>query len=788
MIRNYLTTAFRNILRHKGYSAINILGLAVGLACAFFIVIWMQDEISYDRFHEDGDRTYAVMRHSTFGGNKGTTRSIPKPLAAALVDNYPEITETILVSWGMEMLLALEDESFRSTARYAGPDFFNVFTFPLIIGDAEKALQSPESVVISSSMAEMYFGTDWQKRDDVLGTIFQLENRLDVTLTGVFEDVPSNSTLQFDFIVPIEEYIRRNDWVEAWDNNGLRMFARLTEGADVAAVNAKIIGLINENVDSYESELFLYPYSELYLRSDFENGVLVGGRIEYIKIFGLVGLFIILIASINFMNLATARSTQRAREIGVRKSVGATRSVLARQFLGESVFKSSLAFVFALGLIVLFMSSFNTITQKSILISSLGSMVWLQFAGIALLTGLLAGSYPALYLSSFSVSGVFRSNAGASGRGSGLRKGLVVLQFVMSIVLIVGTFTVYRQLDFIRSKDLGVDRENVVMLGLEGGVRDQYDTFKQELLQAPGVLQVARASNNPLSIGNDTIGVQWEGKDPDNNQLFWNSAIGYDFVEAMGITMDAGRHFSRDFGTDSSNYVVNWKAAEAMGMDDPVGQQISFWGREGTIVGVMEDFHMSSMYRPITPVIFRLRPDQTDILFVRVAAGQTSEALAAFEGIYKQFNPEYPFDFEFMDAEFESAYRSEVVMGTLANVFAFVAILIACLGLFGLASFTAEQRTREIGIRKVLGASVPSVVMLLSREFILLVGGAFVVAAPFAYIIMNKWLEEFAFHTELGIGILAGAGISAILIAWLTVGYQAVVSAVAAPVDSLRSD
>lgn len=427
MIRNYLTTTFRNFLRNKAYSSINVLGLAVGLACSFFIVLWIQDEVSYDRFHEDGDRTFAVMRHSTFGGRKGTTRSMPKPLAEALVNDYPEITNTILVSWEMELPLTLNDNVYRSTARYVGGDFFEVFTFPLIVGDASKALRNPESVAISATLAEKYFGVDWRKRDDVLGTSFRLENRLDVSLTGVFEDVPSNSSIQFEFVVPIEEYIRRNDWVENWDNNGLRMYARLAEGADVISVNAKIINLIDDHVDAYESDVFLYPVTDLYLRSDFENGVLVGGRIEYIRIFLLVALFIILIASINFMNLSTARSAQRAREIGVRKSVGATRSLLARQFLGESILMAMISFGVAIGLVILLMPAFNTLTQKVVSISMLDPVVWIEFAGIALFTGILAGSYPALYLSSFSVVGVLQSNSGTSRRGSGLRKGLVVV-------------------------------------------------------------------------------------------------------------------------------------------------------------------------------------------------------------------------------------------------------------------------------------------------------------------------------------------------------------------------
>lgn len=788
MLRNYITTGFRNILRHKGYSFLNIAGLAVGLACAFFIVLWIQDEVSTDRFHESGDRIYSVMRHSTFGGNKGTTPSIPKPLAAALVENYPEVENTVLLSGETETLLSKEGKAFRPNGRWVGSDFFKVFSFPLAKGDAASALLVPESIVISPALAESYFGADWRTRDDILGSMLTLDNRLEVAVTGVFEAIPANSSLKFEFVVPVEEYIRRNDGVESWSNNGLRMYARLLPGTDLLSFNAKIIDLIDEHVDAYETDLFLYPFSEVYLRSDFENGVLVGGRIDYIRIFGLIALVIILIASINFMNLATARSAGRAREIGVRKSVGATRGELARQFLSESVIKAGLAFVISITTIVLLMPTFNSVTGKVVSVLGLYPLIWLEFAGIALVTGLLAGSYPALYLSNFNVIGVIKPNKVGKSRGAGLRKALVVVQFGLSIVLIVGTFTVYNQLSYIRGKDLGINRDNVVMVDFEGGIKSQYDSFKGELMNVPGVLSVSSSSNNPLSISNDTNRVTWDGKDPDNNTLFWHSAVEYDFVETMGIKMDAGRTFSKEFGTDSVNYIINWKAAAAMAMADPLGQTIQFKEQEGTIVGVMEDFHMSSMYRPITPVIFRLEPENTNILFVRLAGNQTKEALAGFEAVYKRFNPEYPFKVRFMDEEFERAYQSEIILGSLSNIFAFVAILIACLGLFGLASFTAEQRTREIGIRKVLGASVPRVVALLSREFLVLVGGAFLIAAPIAYVVMNNWLNEFEYHTELGAGVLVASGAAALIIAWLTVSYQAIKTAVANPVNALKAE
>jgi predicted permease len=692
------------------------------------------------------------------------------------------------MSWDFNMVVALGDQTFRANGRYFGPDLFKVFTFPLIVGDPATALQNPESIVLSESMAEKYFGFGWRTRNDILGTTFRVENRIDMTLTGVFEDIPANSTLQFEFVLPVEEFNRRNEWVDTWTSNGLRLFVRLQKDADPVAVSAKIEGLIRENNDQWRTELFLQSITDMYLRSDYEDGILVGGRIEYVRIFLLVALFIILIASINFMNLATARSAQRAREIGVRKSVGATRTLLAWQFLGESILLSLIAFVVAQIFVFVLLPSFNALTQKSVSVSLLDPTLWLQFGGIALLTGLLAGSYPALYLSSLSVTGVLRNSLGKTARGAGIRKGLVVFQFMMSTILIVGTVTVYKQLGYIQSKDLGVDRENVLYMDFEGGVKEQFGAFKQELLRKPGIVSVSAGSQNPLSIGQNTMNTDFDGKDPGDTTLYNIVSTEIGFVEAMGIEMDQGRVFSEEFGADSSNYIVNEKAVEAMGMEDPIGQRLMLWGVEGTIVGVMKDFHMRSLYQPIDPVIFRLNHESTQIMFVRLGEGQTTEGIASLERVFKAFNPEYPFEYRFMDEQFEDTYRSEIVIGTLANIFAFMAVLIACLGLFGLASFTAERRTKEIGIRKVLGASVSNIVFLLSRDFLLLVLGAFAVAAPISYFVMSDWLNDFAFHTDLGIGVLALAGIASVLIAGLTVSWQSIRAATANPVSSLRSE
>ncbi len=788
MLKNYLKVAIRSFRAHKMYSFINVLGLSVALACCFFILLWAQDEISYDRFHEDGDQIYRVMRHANFDGDISTTSSIPMPLAHALETNYPEITQSILMGWESQEVLGIEDVSFRVTMRSFGSNFFDLFSFPLILGDPESALSDPNSIAISESVADRFFGRDWRSRNDLVGTTFRLANQRDVSLSAIFEETPTNSSIQVDAILPIANLIKENPWLEQWGSSALRLFVQLRDDADGAEMSAKISGVVDEHVSRWDTDVFLQPISEMYLHSEYEDGVLTGGRIDYVRMFLLVAIFIVLIASINFMNLATARSMQRAREIGVRKSVGATRSLLAQQFLTESVVTVTICFAVAVCLLLILMPSFNEVSGKDISLSSIRPMIWVQFGALALLTGLLAGSYPALYLSRFSVIGVLQKQLKQAKRGIGLRKGLVVFQFIMSILLIVGTFTVYKQLAYIHSKDLGVDRDNVLYLDREQLNPEQYESFVAELVEEPGIINVGSANSNPLSIAMDSTAPLWEGKDPDDTTLFFIITVGYDLVETLGMDLAEGRSFSRDYGDDGSNFLINQKAAEAMGMDTPIGQGLSLFGGSGSVIGVLEDFHMSSLYDPIKPVVVRFSPESASTIFVKIDGARSPDAIASVERVFAKFNPGYPFNYRFLDDEFEESYRSEGVIGKLANVFSFVAILIACLGLFGLASFTAEQRRKEIGVRKVLGASVASVVFLLSRSFVILVIGAFFVAAPIAYIVMNNWLHKFSFHTELDVGVLLLAGIIALLIAALTVSGQSIRAAVANPVKSLRGD
>lgn len=788
MLNSQFKVALRSLVRHKAYSTINIAGLSIGLACSFLILLWVRDELSFDRYHEHADTVYRVMRHASFSGRLETSDSITKPLDEVLEDRIPEIRNSVLMDWSNNVVLTLGDVSLRTDGRHFDPDVFDVFTIPLIAGDPLTALEDPHAIVISASLASRLFGRDWMARDNVLGSVIRFANRYDVNVTGVFEDVPMNASIRFEFIQPMAEFLPRNAWVENWENSGLRIFVRLRDGADVTTVNAKIRDLIDEHVDQWKTDVFLQPITDMYLRSDFENGVLVGGRIDTVRIFALVGLFILVIACINFINLATARSAIRAREIGVRKSLGATKSLVARQFLGESILTSFFALILAIGVVYLILPGFNELTGKSIRLPVFDPTIWIAFIGLALLTGLTAGSYPALYLSSFSVVGVLRGRTGSRSRGAGLRKSLVVFQFSMSIVLIVGTLTVYRQLHYIQSRDLGVDRDNVAVFVREGDVYDRFDTFTQELLVQPGIVSVAASSSSPLEVANDTVDLEWKGKAEGDNTLFYWITTGYDFVETMKIDLVAGRDFSPEFGADSVNLVVNQAAAAAMGMDDPLGQTVTMWGDKGTIIGVVRDFNMQSLYGGIDPVVFRLDPDNSWYAFIRIAAGRTTEGLASLEQVYNRFNPAYPLDYRFMDDQYRHMYRSESVIGTLANWFAVLAVVIACLGLFGLASFTAEQRTKEIGIRKTMGASAASVVLLLSREYVTLVAGAFLLAAPVAWLAMSRWLDAFAFHVDFGVGILALSGFLAVAIAALTVSQQSLRAAGTDPAVALRTE
>lgn len=788
MLKNYFKTAIRSFVKQKGYTIINIAGLTVGIVSSLLILLWVQDEVNKDKFHEHDTQLFQVMRFMSVDGEVITTSSIPKPLAQKLEEEYPEVEQAELVSWEEEFLLQVGDKFTREEGRYVGDAFFEILSYPLIIGDPKSVLDDNYSMVISEDVAIKYFGTEWRSNPDVIGTSMKVNNGNLHKITGVFKNTGGNSSLQFDILLPIEIFIKENSWVEYWGNNGLRMIVKLKDGEhDMEGLGIRLIEEINSHDIGYDSRAFLQPYSERYLYSNYDDGMLVGGRIDYVKIFLVVAIFILVIASINFMNLATARSTMRAKEIGVRKVLGAQRGSLSVQFMIESLLITLFATTLSIALVYIILPVFNNLTDKQINIDFTSFNFWIITGGIAVFTGFLSGSYPALFLSSFKILNVLKGTLKHTKGATYFRKGLVVFQFSLSILLIIGTLTVYRQINYIMNKNVGLNKENVLYMGIEGAMQDHYETFKSELLAVPEVTYVSRSSQNPLSTGSDTFGVHWEGKDPEMRVLFNIINADHDWVETMGASLKSGRGYTADFSFDTTSFIINEKAAEIMGMDDPVGEALTVWDAPGTIVGVVKNFHMRSMYQEMDALVIRFDPENTGMNFIRID-GDIKTAIAGIEAVNSKLNPGFPFDYEFLKDSYESDYKSEIVIGTLANYFAAIAIFISCLGLLGLASFTVGQRTKEIGIRKVLGASVPGLVMMLSKDFTFLIIIAFMVAAPIAYYFTGQWLDKFVYRIDADPTVFVIAGMGALLAAIFTVGLKSAQAAIANPADSLKDE
>ena len=784
MLKNYLRIALRNALRQKRYTFINIAGLSVGLACSFFILLWAMGEMSVDRFHEHGDRIYRVLRNETINGEVFTRTSTPGPLGATLTNDYPEIENATYTRLNQEFLITYDGESFHEEGNHVSANFFEVFTFPPLQGDPATALQAENAAVISERLAAKLFGADW-RNGSVIGKTINVDHEKDYTITAVARDFPDNSTIRFDVLFPIHGFFAGREWTQQWGNNSFPLYVQLKEGASLAAVNATIAGVMEQHGEQGEV-VFLHPFEDMYLHGKFENGVNVGGRIELVRISTAVAVFLLIIAGINFMNLATARSTLRSKEIGIRKAIGSTQQSLMAQFMAETMLLTSIAFALAMALVIGLLPAFNLIAGKHVGVLDLNPAFLAAVFGIALLTGLLAGSYPALYLSSFNPVAILRGTFRQKPGEARMRKGLVVFQFALSTLIIVCTAAVYFQIRYIMEKDIGLDRSNLVSIGMEGGVQERYEIFRQELMKKPGIANVTFCDPNPLSINYFTSDPTWEDKDANDQTELAIIRVGYDFIETMQMELAAGRTHSRQFGTDAAGYIINEQMAKLMGKENPVGARLTVWGQEGHVIGVVKDFHMATFDAPISPTIIVLNPDDIDRVWVRTEPDKVQEALASLEAVHKEFNPGYPFSYSFMDQEYEEMYRSVLIMGKLANVFAVIAILISCLGLFGLTSFTVERRTKEIGIRKVLGASASNLVMLLSMDFTRLVLLGFVLAVPLAYWAIVEFLGTFAYRVDINPVMFVIVGVAGLVIAWLTVSYQSIKAALADPVKSLH--
>jgi putative ABC transport system permease protein len=783
MLKNYLKVILRNIRKHKGYSFINITGLAIGMACCLLISIWVLDELSYDRFHTNAPLLYRVEEDQQYSGRMFHVSVTPHPLGPALIEEIPEIVDATRYVWSGGLLFRYGEKAFfEYDIRAVDPSFFQMFTFPLIKGDKNRALESAYSLVINEDIAEKYFG-----KEDPLGKVITINNTHEFTVDGIIQNVPHNSILQFEVLIPyafLEKIGRTN---LEFGSNSIGTYVQLSPNATMDQVNTKISGFIKEKVPDSVTELILKPFTRIHLHSywGYEKDA---GAIQYVYMFSIIALFVLLIACINFMNLSTARSSNRAKEVGMRKVVGALKSHLIRQFYGESVVFAFIALILAVIIVTVMLPVFSDFADKDLSwnVGGIGTIL-IGLTGITFFTGLVAGSYPALFLSAFQPVKVIRGTTKSGAASSWFRKILVVVQFSLSILLVIGTVVVYQQLTYMKNKRLGWDQEHLVYIPLRDDVRKVYDTLKTELAKDPLVLNVTASSQLPSNMGSNSSNFNWEGKDPNFTTLIGNNSVDFDFTETLKIEMKEGRSFSKQYSSDaSSGFIINEEVAKLMGRESVVGESCMFFGREGTIIGVMRNWHYQPVRNKIEPLAIYIEPEWNRVMLIRIPAGDISESIKSIENVWKQVIPTYPFEYYFLDENFDEMYRAEESIGTLLKYFTVLAVFVACLGLFGLASFTSEQRTKEIGIRKVLGAKVSNITVLLCREFFLLVFVSNIIAWPVAYFLMKSWLQSYAYRASLSVFIFMAAMGIALMVAFLSVSFQAIRAATANPVDSLR--
>ncbi|MBC7919711.1 MAG: ABC transporter permease [Ferruginibacter sp.] len=780
MLRNYLVIALRNLGRNQVYSFINVFGLAVGMATSVLILLWVQDERSYDAFHRHADRTYRVLVNFRSGGSS-TYESTQSPLAGAALKEIPEVHSAVRLTTAEEKLFTFGDQAFtEKRGLYVDPSFFEVFDVSFLKGNARTALPDTRSVVITQSVARKYFGNG-----NALGQVIRVGNAHDYRVTGVVKDFPANTHLQFDCFFSFQAFREMGyDLDNDWGNYNYFTYLLLRENVSAGAVAPKLSAILQRRAEKGEPQptALLQPLQSIHLDTDSDGRA----DTQTIDIFTVVAGLILLIACINYVNLATARATQRAKEVGVRKVIGANRSQLVGQFLGESAIVFGLALGLALLLIGWLIPLYNDVSGKELAFNLTDRSVW----SVLLLTGattlLVAGGYPALLLSSFQPLKVMKGNYLPAGGNATFRRGLVVAQFTFSTALVIGTLVIGKQLRYIQQKKLGYDRENVFAVTIQGDIGRHLRAAKGELLQQPGIVGATVASGNLLRVYSSSV-PDWEGRAPNVNVVMNQLSVDGDFLRVFNVEMAQGRGFSPD-RADSNAYVLNEEAVRQMGMKDPVGKRFTFHGVPGTIIGVTRNFHFQSVHEKIEPFVFFQSPGWVYQFFIKTTGKETQRAVAGAEKVWKRFNPAYPFEYTFLDETFDQMYRTDQRTGKLFDAFALVAILISCLGLFGLVTYTAETRTREIGIRKVLGASVASITAMLSKDFLRLVLLANVIAWPLAWWAMNQWLADFAYRIDVGWWPFALAGGAALVIALLTVGYQAIKAAMANPVKSLRTE
>jgi len=786
MFRNYLKTSIRNLWKNRGYSFLNIAGLAIGITCAALIFLWVEDELTFNHYFSNRDFLYKVKDRQTYDGTTFTFDATPGPLAQGMKTEIPGIKNTARTTWGDRNLFSLGDKTIYEQGLYVDAPFLSMFQLQFVKGNAAHAFDQLHSVVLSETMANKFFGTT-----DAIGKTLKVNNEQDYVVSGIIKDLPKNVSFKFDWLASFKIYEDKNQWLQQWGNNGVVTYAEVQPHANIDAINKKLYNYISSKAgDDAIAKMSIYPMNRWRLYDSFDNGKEVPGRIKYVNLFSLIAWIILIVACINFMNLSTARSEQRAREVGVRKVLGAAKGKLISQFIGESLIMAFVSAILAVALIYLTLPAFNNLVEKELSVNLFNPLHIGALMLITILCGLLAGSYPAFYLSSFNPVSVLKGLKLKSGASAGfIRKGLVILQFTISVVLIISTIIIYQQVQHVKDRNLGYNKQDLVYLALQGNMGQNFNAIKNDLLKTGVVQNAALSRSMILQLGSNTGNFNWEGKDPNKQILITVEAASPEYISTMGMRLKEGRGFYNDVKADSGNVIINASFAKIINKKNVLGTVLSIGNEKYTVVGVIDDFVYNNMYSTAAPLFLYTDTSSTNYLTVRFKPNANlTNAISKLEDVLKRDNPGYPVEYKFVDEQFDQYFKTETLIGKLAGVFAALAIVISCLGLFGLAAYTAERRTKEIGIRKVLGASAQGLAGLLSKDFIQLVAISCLIAFPVAWWMMNTWLQDYEYRIQISWWIFIAAGLLAILIALITVSFQAIKAALMNPVKSLRTE
>jgi putative ABC transport system permease protein len=794
MFKTNFKISLRVFRKDLQFTIVNLIGLSTGLACTFLIYLWVADEMNFDKFHEKDSRLYQVMVKDQNDKGSLAIPQTPAPLAAALKKEMPEVeyASPAIYTVGLKKVtLSINENVLKAVGLYVGQDYLNMFSWKMLQGNKDHSLDNKNSIVLTKDLATKLFGTT----QNVLGKTVLWQHDKQFMVSGIIDDIPANSSVQFDFLLPFDVFLDANPDEKFWRNSDPSTYVVLRPGTDPALFNKKISSFIQTKLKTAKTVLEARLFSSGYLYGNYENGVQSGGRIEYVRLFSVIALFVLTIACINFMNLSTAKAARRVKEVGVRKVVGASRSALIFQYLTESVLMAFLAMILAIVLLIFLLPPFNAITGKDLSLR-FDMHVILPVLLITLLTGLISGSYPALYLSGFNPVTILKGKFKSSLVELLIRRGLVIFQFTLSVLFIISAIVVYRQIQFIQAKNQGFNKDNVISFNVEGLNQDNMTAFLSgvrafiaEIKDIPGVVNASSMDHSSIIADYGNTGdIIWAGKTPDQNIQFSNIGVNYDMIETLGMHIAQGRSFSRKLSSDSNEIIFNQTAIDQMHLKDPIGKKVKMWGVDRTIVGVVENFHYESMHESVKPFAFRLEPLLTYCIMARIQPGKETAVLDRIQDRFHVYSPGFAFEYKFLDEDYQAQYVAEKRVSVLSRYFTGLVILISCLGLFGLATFTAQKRRKEISVRKVIGATSGNIIVMLSKDFLKLILIAIVVAFPIAWWAMNNWLNSFAYRVGIGVDIFFIAAMSVLFITVLTIGTQALKASLANPVSGLRSE